>query len=343
MDGKKRTQLILLGLMVVVVLALFGYLAIRVGSVRTSDGITVDAVFDDAQGVVENGSVRIAGIKVGVVAKLWVEGKRARVTMYLDPNIRIRKDVVATIKAKSLLGEKFVELIPQGDSAPELQDGDMIEKTFVAAELPDLASQIAPLLAKINPDDVSKLVNVMSRILEQNEDDFPKIVSALGRVAVNVDGMLTRNGPKIDRIVDATYDAVYKAGPKAEKLIDTTQRTLDNANRVIEANGDKIGKFTDGLSQLDMARINRMIGELEKAMAGAPDTLGQAKDVVYKVNNLLDGFEGLNWADLKSLVRDDGINVRIRARSDDDVKADYEKWTPKKKIPAANASTPANP
>ena len=108
MDDKKRVSLILLGVFVFAVLAMFGYLSIRVGSMRTSDGITVEAVFDDAQGVIENGSVRIAGIKVGSVGKLVVEGKRARAVLYIDKSVKIRRDVVATIKAKSLLGEKFI-------------------------------------------------------------------------------------------------------------------------------------------------------------------------------------------------------------------------------------------
>ena len=324
--AQNSTRLVLLGVFVTAVLALFGYLALRVGSVRTSNGVEVDAIFTDAQGLVENGSVKIAGITVGSVRELKVEGKTARVRIEIDPEVKVRRDVTATIKAKSLLGEKFIELIPASETAPLLQNGDVIEKTFVPSELPDLASQIGPLLSKINPDDVSRLVRVVARVLEGNEKDFPKIVEALGHVTVNVDNMLTRNGPKIDRMMDVMYDTVNTSGPKINKLVDTTQDTMSNANALLKENGPRINKFTGELSQIDVARINRMIGTIDDSMKGMPEAVGAAKDVVFKVDNILDGFEGLSWYEMKTLLRDDGLNVRMYGRSDEEKAADREKW-----------------
>jgi virulence factor Mce-like protein len=324
--AQNRIRLILLGVFVTLVLALFGYLALRVGSVRTTDGIEVEAVFTDAQGLIENGTVKIAGIKVGVVSELYVKGRLAHVKLVLDPEASIRNDVTATIKAKSLLGEKFVELIPDSETAPMLKNGDIISKTFVPAELPDLASQIGPLLAKIDPNDVSRLVKVVSRVLEKNENDFPKIVESLGRVSVNVDGLLTRNGPKVDRIMDVLYDTVNHSGPKINKLVDTTQDTMSQANQLLKENGPRINKFTGELSQIDVARINRMIGTVDDSMKGMPETVAAAKSVVFKVDALLDGFEGLTWFEMKKLLRDDGLNFRFSERSEDDREADRKKW-----------------
>lgn len=317
--GTNRTQLVLLGVFVIIVLGLFGYLALRVGSVRTSDGVEVDVVFDDAQGLIENGSVKIAGIGVGSITKLRVDGKKARVSLALDPEANVRSDVRATIKAKSLLGEKFIELQPESETAPLLQNGDTITNSYVSAELPDLASQIGPLLAKINPDDVSRMVRVISRVLENSEEDIPKAVESLSNIAINVDGLVQRNGPKIEKIIDVTYDTISTSGPKLNKLVDTTQRTMDNANHLLEDNGPKLSKFTDQLSKFDMEGINKMIGEV-------PHTFAEASKVVTKVNVLLDGFEGLNWYEMKNLIRDEGINVRMTERSDEDKAEDRAKW-----------------
>ncbi len=331
----QRNRLVLLGVFVTVVLILFGYLAMRVGSVRTGGGIEVETVFDDAQGLVENGSVRIAGIQVGSIGKLRVDNGKARITLYLNPDVGMKRNVAATIKAKSLLGEKFIELIPQPGDAPALQDGDVIENTYVQAELPDLASQIGPLLAKINPDDVGRLVRVISTILEQNEKDIPKVVESLGNLTVNLDRMIERNGPKIDQIVDAAFDATTKAGPKVERLIDTTQHTLDNANKLIEANGPRIEQFAVQLSKFDLERINRMIGEVDTAMQGMPETMKDARQLLTRTNALMGGFEGLTWFDLKHLIRDEGVVVRMMARGDDDIEAERAQWKPPLKMPEA--------
>lgn len=338
--GTNRTQLVLLGVFVVMVLGLFGYLALRVGSVRTSDGVEVDVVFDDAQGLIENGSVKIAGITVGSITKLKVEGKKARISLVLEPEANVRNDVRATIKAKSLLGEKFIELQPEGETAPLLKTGDLITNSYVSAELPDLASQIGPLLAKINPDDVSRMVRVISRVLENSEEDIPKAVESLTNIAINVDGLVQRNGPKVEQIIDATRDTVVTNGPKLNKLVDTTQRTMDNANRLLEDNGPKLSKFTDQLSKVDMEGINKMVSE-------APATFAQATQVVTKVNVLLDGFEGLSWFEMKKLLRDDGLNFRFGERDDEEREADRAQWgsgaeRKKAKMTPAVETTPAN-
>lgn len=336
--GTNRTQLVLLGVFVIIVLALFGYLALRVGSVRTSDGVEVDVVFDDAQGLIENGSVKIAGIAVGAITKLRVDGKQARITLALDPEANVRSDVRATIKAKSLLGEKFIELQPESTTAPLLKNGDTITNSYVSAELPDLASQIGPLLAKINPDDVSRMVRVISRVLENSEQDIPKAVESLSNIAINVDGLVQRNGPKVEKIIDVTYDTISTSGPKLNKLVDTTQRTMDNANRLLEDNGPKLSKFTDQLSKVDMEGINKMVSE-------APATFAQATQVVTKVNVLLDGFEGLSWFEMKKLLRDDGLNFRFSERSEEDQAADRALWgngADRQKAKATPAVAPAN-
>jgi phospholipid/cholesterol/gamma-HCH transport system substrate-binding protein len=324
--AEQKNRMIVLGVFVSIVIGLFIFLALKVGSIRTGGGIQVDAFFDDAQGLVENGNVRIAGIKAGSIGRLVVDDGRARVTLYIDPAVKARQNIRATIKAKSLLGEKFIELIPQGDDAPLLKNGDVIRNTFISAELPDLASQIGPLLSKIDPDDVARMVRVISKILDEGENDIPKAVEAMGNIAINLDTMLSRNGPKIDSIVDAAYDAVSNAGPKVEKLVDSTQRTLDNANRMIEVNSPRIDDFMKQLSQIDIARINRMIADVDTAMDGAPEMMDTAKSMLKRANLLLAGFEGLTWYEVRTLVRDDGVNVRMSGRSDSVRAEERERW-----------------
>ncbi len=343
--AEQKSRLVLLGVFVTVVLALFGYLALKVGGVQTGNGVVVDAVFDDAQGLVENGNVRIAGIKVGSIHKLKVDGKRARVTLSIDPEVGARSDIVATIKAKSLLGEKFIELQPQeGSSAPMLKSGDVITNTYISAELPDLASQIAPLLSQIDPEDVARLVRVTSNLLEANEKDIPEVVDSIGRILVNVDGLLVTNRPRIDRMLAAADDAITNAGPKVDKLLTTTQTTLDSTNRLIEKHGPGIDNLMAQLAGLEVDRINNMLVELDTALQGSGGALTDGKEVISKVNDLLDGFEGLTWFDVSHLVRDEGINVRFMSRSDEDIEAARAQWGPRRdKLDEGEALTTVTP
>ena len=329
--AEQKNRVALLGAFVIVVFVLFGYLALKVGGIRAGNQIQVQAYFDDAQGLIENGDIRISGIRVGSIGSMSVEDGRALVTLYISRDVQVRDDVTATIKAKSLLGEKFIELLPvRGSDAPVLKSGDMIRNTYVSAELPDLASQIAPLLSQIDPEDVARMVRVTSRILEGNEEQIPQLMNSLARITTNIDVLLEDNAPRFDRIIEGAYDAVVNAGPKLEILLDTTQSALENANLLIETNAPRLDAFMDELSGFDVERINRMLVELDEAMSGSTDTLVEAGQVMGKVNNLLDGFEGLTWHHIISLARDEGILVRMRQRKEADREITREQWVPQR-------------
>jgi hypothetical protein len=67
----------------------------------------------------------------------------------------------------------------------------------------------------------------------------------------------------------------------------------------------------------------------------APKMFNDAGEVVSKVNTILDGFEGLTYADLEHLMRDQGIHVRMMERSEEEQAEARAKWAPKKLNPAA--------
>lgn len=101
-----------LGVFVLIVLAMLAYLSLKIGGVGVGESIHASVSFADAAGLVKDAAVNIAGVHVGTVRRLIVEGRRARITMTLLPEAKVREDAVATIRAKSLLGEKYLEIIP---------------------------------------------------------------------------------------------------------------------------------------------------------------------------------------------------------------------------------------
>ena len=70
-------------------------------------------------------AVRIAGIKVGRVENISLDGKRAKVSMLIFSGYQIPADSLATIRSLGLLGDKYVE-IATGVEAFQLQDGEVI-------------------------------------------------------------------------------------------------------------------------------------------------------------------------------------------------------------------------
>lgn len=82
---------------------------------RRENSYELNAYFDRSDGLAVNGEVRVAGVPVGkVVAQTLSKYYQARVTLHIDADITLPDDSVAVVHSSSLLGPKFIEILPGG-------------------------------------------------------------------------------------------------------------------------------------------------------------------------------------------------------------------------------------
>src|SRR3954447_9911711 len=90
-------------------------------------GYRIDALFPDGTQLAEQADVRISGVPVGRVVHLEPAGNRIRATLEGDDRyVPLRGDVRAMLRAKSLLGETYVELTPGLRGATPLREGSTL-------------------------------------------------------------------------------------------------------------------------------------------------------------------------------------------------------------------------
>ncbi len=120
------------------------YLSLAVGGVSFNrrGGLTLIANFDELGGLKPRAPVVIAGVKVGQVRSTELgPDYRARVTLDLDPGLKIPADTMASIVTAGLLGDRYISLQPGGD--PQLlQNGGTISFTESAVLLERLLGKI---------------------------------------------------------------------------------------------------------------------------------------------------------------------------------------------------------
>jgi virulence factor Mce-like protein len=90
-------------------------------------GYRLDATFPDGTQLAEQADVRISGVPVGRVVHVAAAGNRIRATLQLDDRyVPLRGQVRAMLRAKSLLGETYVELTPGNRGAAPVRDGSTL-------------------------------------------------------------------------------------------------------------------------------------------------------------------------------------------------------------------------
>lgn len=138
-----RTDFVV-GLFVLIGIACLGYLAIKLGKLEVfgASGYTVIADFPSVAGLKVGDPVEIAGVKVGRVESLGLsEDDRARLMLRLNDAVKLQEDVIASVRARGLIGDKFV-LITPGASDKIIPPGGKIRETESPPDIPDLIGKI---------------------------------------------------------------------------------------------------------------------------------------------------------------------------------------------------------
>jgi phospholipid/cholesterol/gamma-HCH transport system substrate-binding protein len=120
---RSAPQIAVLVLFAAVCLAVFAYLYHDAGgSLSLSTPYTVSAVVPDAQNLVPNSDVRLAGVKVGHVVEVSPDGVDAKVKLQLDGTAApVHRDASVEVRTKTLVGESYLSLAPGSASSPALR------------------------------------------------------------------------------------------------------------------------------------------------------------------------------------------------------------------------------
>jgi phospholipid/cholesterol/gamma-HCH transport system substrate-binding protein len=133
----------LVGIFVLVGLVCLGYLAIRLGKLELfgAQGYVVFADFVSVAGLKLGDPVEIAGVRIGKVEGMGLADDRARLRLRVSDEIKLQEDVIASVRARGLIGDKFV-LIAPGASDKIIPPGGKIRETESPPDIPDLIGKI---------------------------------------------------------------------------------------------------------------------------------------------------------------------------------------------------------
>jgi phospholipid/cholesterol/gamma-HCH transport system substrate-binding protein len=131
------TRDLVVGAFVAMGLAAIAYLSLQVGGLSYAGpgGFELVAVFDEIGGLRTRAPVAIAGVTVGRVERIELDGSlRAKVILDLDPALELPVDTRAAVRTSGVLGDQFIALEPGGEEEL-LKPGEPIAFTDPALSL----------------------------------------------------------------------------------------------------------------------------------------------------------------------------------------------------------------
>jgi phospholipid/cholesterol/gamma-HCH transport system substrate-binding protein len=142
--NKARIETIV-GIFVLAGILCLAVLSINLGKLELfgSDSYRVQANFDSASGLKSGASVEIAGVEVGRVDRIVLDpaaGYTAHVVLRINAGIEVQEDMIASVRTRGIIGDKFVQLKP-GGSDRLVKDGGRIRDTESAIDFEGLISK----------------------------------------------------------------------------------------------------------------------------------------------------------------------------------------------------------
>jgi virulence factor Mce-like protein len=236
----------------------------------------VTAYFPRAVSLYESSQVRVLGLPAGQVTDVVVEGDRVRVELELDEDVPVPVDVKAALIPQSLIGERYVQLMPawvEGQDRlqdqPEPERVIALDDTVIPVEPDEALAAVNEFLQELNPDDLGRLIENGAEALEGNGENLNR---ALGSVSDLVDSFARRDAELaaiVDNFDDFTATLVQRESQLGE-VIDSFARTtavLAEERRSLEA-------LLDGLARISVDGFD-LVAEHSAALRTDIATLGR--------------------------------------------------------------------
>ena len=104
----------LVGILVLIGIILLFYMSFRIGKFGAfgQQGYEIAVSINNANGLDPRSPVQIAGVEVGRIKTIKLDGYKAIVTLLIKKGIKIPADSKAAVKTQGTLGDKYVEIIP---------------------------------------------------------------------------------------------------------------------------------------------------------------------------------------------------------------------------------------
>jgi phospholipid/cholesterol/gamma-HCH transport system substrate-binding protein len=215
----------------------------------------VQARFADVADLVAHSSVQVADVRVGSVTAIELtDDYEAMVTMELDPTVELPSGVSAQLRKTNVLGERFVELVPDPGSGGRLEAGTVITETRLVPDLEDVVRTGSDLLAAVSADKIAGAIEAGAEGVGGRGQTFGTLLDDLTSIVHSYD----QHSDDIVRLIDGLDGFLSEVGPEAD-LHGEAFTQLARAAKTLNEEDDRLLDALDELSDLSRTGKDIMV------------------------------------------------------------------------------------
>jgi phospholipid/cholesterol/gamma-HCH transport system substrate-binding protein len=284
LEGNNRVRNGLLGILVVVLVIGVGQSFASVPMLFATP--TYYAQFADTGGIGNGDKVRIAGVDVGEVRSMTIDGDKVKIGFALN-GTEIGTDSRAAIRTDTILGRRNIEIEPRGHTALRSNQVLPLGQTSTPYQIYDAFFDVTKSASNWDTQTVKKSLNVLSETIDQT---YPHLSAALDGVARFSDTIgkrdeqikqLLANANKIAGILGSRSEQINQLLVNAQTLL----AAINERNYAVSMLLERVSEFSEQVKGFidDNPNLNRVLEQLRVVSGILNDRRGDLMDTLTTV------------------------------------------------------------
>lgn len=159
-------------------------LAFNIDRLPLLAGSSHSAALSEAGGLKSGDDVRIAGVKVGKVTSVDLEGSHVRVGFTVKRSTDLGSRTSASVRIKTILGQKFLALDPAGPGRLDAQIP--LSRTTPAYDVVEAFSDLATTAEDIDTGQLATALDTVANTFRDSPQQVRAAIDGLGRLSRTV-------------------------------------------------------------------------------------------------------------------------------------------------------------
>ncbi|MCW2765225.1 MAG: virulence factor Mce family protein [Nocardioides sp.] len=248
-------------------------------------GDTYYAAFHESGGLKPNDEVRIAGVRVGKVEAVELDGDHVRVTFRIKTDSAFGDLSRASIKVKTLLGAMYLALEPAGTGQLDAGSEIPVDRTSSPYDVVEAFSGLAETSADINTDQLAASLTTLADLTRNTPEEFRSALDGVSALSTNIAARdtqinsLLKNLKRVSSVLDARDQDIVGLMRDSDVLFRALVQRRQSVHNLLVSTA----QLSDELTRL----VRSTRADLKPALANLEGVLGVLNKNEDNIDNSL--------------------------------------------------------
>jgi phospholipid/cholesterol/gamma-HCH transport system substrate-binding protein len=235
-------------------------------------GDTYTAAFAEAGGLKADDPVRIAGVRVGKVDSIELEGDHVKVSFRVKTDSQFGTETGASIRVNTLLGAMYLALEPAGSGQLDSGKEIPVSRTSSPYDVVKAFSGLAETADQIDTDQLARSLTTLSDLTRNTPEEFKAALSGVARLSSNIAdkndriNLLLTNLQRVSTVLNARDDDIIDLMKQSDSLFQALVARRDAIHNLLVS--------TSSLSSELSALVRQSRADLHPALTQLDDVVG---------------------------------------------------------------------